>query len=104
MAKTTKTDAVWTTVDVATLPADLAAAHAAYKVSYTAMKDARNAFETAMSTAIAPPTGKRVIFGYNFGKLSVAIVDGEVAKAKPAASTQSLSDWIASQRNANRSV
>lgn len=104
MAKTTKTDAVWTTVDVATLPTDTKAKYDAYKAAYLAMKDARNEFEQQMSAVIAPLTGKRVIFGYNFGKLSIAIVDGQVAKPKAAASTQSLSDWIKAQRDANRNV
>lgn len=101
MAKTTKTDANWTTVDVATLPHELDATYKAYKASYKAMKDAREIFEHAMSAAIAPPTGKRVIFGYNFGKLSVAIVDGLVEK-RTTVSTQSLADWIASQRDSGR--
>lgn len=102
MAKTTKTDANWATIDVTTLAPELAKAYATYKAGYQAMKAARLEFENAMSAAIEPPAGQRVIFGYNFGKLCVAIVDGEIAKPKAAASTLTLSEWAAQQRAANR--
>lgn len=46
---------------------------------------------------LAPiPDGKRLVFGYNFGKLSVALVDDD-AKPSTAKGTTSLSDFLKSQ-------
>src|SRR5438128_1603009 len=102
MAKITKTDAVWTTVDVETLPEALLLKHKNYKAAYSAMKACRKEFEDAISAAIAPSSGKRVIFGYNFGKLSVAVVDAAPDRKPASAGIQSLADWIASQRATGR--
>lgn len=77
MAKPTNRDATWHTLNPETLPAPIAKAYQTYKASYVEMKEDRNAFETLLADAISPPTGKRVVFGYNFGKLSVAIVDDD---------------------------
>jgi len=82
MAKTTST-ANWQTIDVTTLPSPIAKQYANYKASYAEMKAERKALEDALSAAIAPQVGKRCVFGYNFGKLSVAIVDDDAPKAKP---------------------
>lgn len=91
MAKTTKTDAVWNTIDAETLPTAIADAYRAYKDSYKDMKEMRLEFETLISKAIDPAKGKRVIFGYNFGKLSVAVVDDDKPKSKSASSAVALS-------------
>ena len=73
----------WHNVDIDSLPKAIRDEYDTYKQSYAAMKAAREAFETAMCTALASatPTGKRIVFGYNFGKLSLAIVDAESPKA-----------------------
>jgi len=93
MAKPTKTDAVWHTLDTDALPPPILSKYDAYKEAYKAMKAERLEFETALAKAIDPPKGKRVIFGYNFGKLSVAVVDDDAkAKAKPATTT--LADLV----------
>lgn len=91
MAKLTKTDAVWNTIDTETLPSAIGDAYRSYKDAYKDMKEARLAFETIIAKAIDPAKGKRVIFGYNFGKLSVAVVDADPAKSKPASSAIALS-------------
>lgn len=91
MAKTTKSDAVWNTINTETLPTSIKDAYAGYKDAYKDMKEARLAFETLISKAIDPAKGKRVIFGYNFGKLSVAVVDDDAPKSKAASSAVSLS-------------
>ena len=67
MAKA-KSDAVWSEINPDTLASEMA-----------------KAFETIVSEAAELPAGKRVVFGYNFGKLSVAIVDDD---CKPAKATQ----------------
>lgn len=102
MAKTIKTDANWTSVDIETLPDPLKARHIEYKTAYTHMKDARERFEKAMSDAISPPDGKRVVFGYNFGKLSIAVVADDRIEKRTTVGTQSLANWIASQRASGR--
>lgn len=76
-----ETKANWQTIDTETLPAPIAKQYAHYKESYAEMKAERKAFEDAVTDLISPPKGKRIAFGYNFGKLSVALVDDD---AKPA--------------------
>jgi len=91
MAKA-KSDAVWTEIDPTTLPTEQMQKYVEYKRAYTAMKAARLAFED--SFAPAAPAGKRFVFGYNFGKLSMAIVDDDRKPAQPKA-TLSLQDYLA---------
>ena len=102
MAKTS--DAVWSEINPDTLPTEIGQAYALYKEMYREMKAQRTAFETMLSDAATLPEGKRVIFGYNFGKLSVAIVDDDRKPAKATPAKQSLSDFIASQASAGRRV
>ena len=91
MAKPTST-ATWTQIDTDTLPPAIAKQYANYKAAYTEMKAERKALEDALAAAIAPPSGSRAVFGYNFGKLSVAIVpdDAKPAKASAAVSLSNL--------------
>lgn len=93
-----KTDAVWTELQPTSLPTEIAKAYADYKEAYRFMKDQRVAFETALSDAASVPEGKRLVFGYNFGKLSVAIVDDDRKPAKSTPAKQSLADFIAAQQ------
>lgn len=83
----------WHNVDIDSLPKTIRDEYDAYKRSYAEMKAAREAFESAMRTALASatPAGKRLAFGYNFGKLSLAIVDAAPAKS-PSAKAISLAD------------
>ena len=96
--------AVWSEIDPSTLPEQIKHAYVYYKDMYRAMKEQRQSFEEAMTNAAELPQGKRVIFGYNFGKLSVAIVDDDRKPAKAAPAKQSLADFIASQASAGRRV
>ena len=91
MAKS-PTTANWQTIDTDTLPVPIAKQYANYKEAYAEMKAERLAFEDAVRKLIACPTGKRVVFGYNFGKLSVALVadDAKPATAKGAVSLASF--------------
>lgn len=88
-----QTNATWTQIDTDSLPANVAKAYADYKTAYAAMKAERLAFETMLAAMLAVPTGKRAVFGYNFGKLSIAIVD-DTAKPKAASSAVSLASLI----------
>jgi hypothetical protein len=95
MAKRTiNKDAVWNTINTETLPTSIKDAYAGYKDAYRDMKEAREQFEAIITKAIAPAAGKRVIFGYNFGKLSVAVVDDDKPASKPAAGSVSLSALV----------
>lgn len=96
--------AVWSEINPDTLPAEIGQAYALYKEMYREMKAQRTQFETMLSDAATLPEGKRVIFGYNFGKLSVAIVDDDRKPAKATPAKQSLADFIASQASAGRRV
>lgn len=91
MAKATST-ATWTQIDTETLPTAIAKQYANYKSAYAEMKAERKAFEDALVAMLSVPTGKRAVFGYNFGKLSIAIVDDDAkpAKASLAVSLASL--------------
>jgi len=90
-----KQDAVWVEIDPETLAGDQRQAYADYKAAYRMMKEARQAFEALMSADVQ--TGERMIFGYNFGKLSVAIVEDDRKAAKPKAMKQSLAEYLASR-------
>lgn len=87
-----KSELSWNNVDVTTLPADVRKAYDAYKASYAAMKDARNAFEKLAASKVDAPKGHRVVFAYNFGKLSVALapIDDKPAKAATGISLSAL--------------
>lgn len=88
MAKATTSTATWTQIDIDTLPAEIKAGYDSYREAYAEMKRIRKGFEDSLADCITTPAGKRVVFGYNFGKLSVAIVDDT---AKPKASTNAVS-------------
>ncbi len=91
MAKTST--ATWTQIDTTSLPTAIAKQYANYKAAYTEMKAERKAFEDAITDMLAVPAGKRAVFGYNFGKLSIAIVDDDTKPVK-ASSAVSLSSLI----------
>lgn len=97
-----KTDAVWTELNPDTLPNNLSAMYAEYKEMYRRMKNQRTEFENAVAAAAELPEGKRMVFGYNFGKLSVAIVDDDRKPAKATPAKQSLAEFIASQAQSGR--
>lgn len=89
----TKQDANWVNIDIDSLSGEQLDAYKAYKDAYRTMKASREAFENIMGRNI--PQGQRMIFGYNFGKLSVAVVEDDRKVAKPKATTQSLSEFLA---------
>lgn len=88
-AKQDKPKADWVELDVATLDASDRTAYETYKAQYKVMREARERFEEGMQ--IMAPEGKRLVFGYNFGKLSCAVVDDDAKpKAKGAVSLSQL--------------
>lgn len=98
MAKA-KTDATWINIDLNTLGEQELAAYNAYKASYQAMKAARTQFEEGLEASAKLVTGTRMIFGYNFGKLSVAVVEDDRKAPKAKATTQSLSQFLAQAKS-----
>lgn len=88
MAKA-RTELTWTEIEPASLPEEQQARYAEYKAAYKAMRAARDAFEASLQAAA--PAGKRIVCGYNFGKLSIALADKEPERAKP---TQDLAAWL----------
>lgn len=96
MAKQPATAANWQTIDPTSLPAPIAKQYARYKEAYVEMKAERNAFEQAMRDLAPATPGKRLVFGYNYGKLSVALVDDD-AKPTSAKGALSLSAFLAGQ-------
>jgi len=91
MAKTSS-PATWTQIDTDSLPTPIAKQYANYKSAYVEMKAERKAFEDALIGVLSIPKGKRAVFGYNFGKLSIAIVadDTKPTKVSSAVSLASL--------------
>lgn len=96
MAKSPASTATWQTLDPTSLPTPIAKQYERYKESYREMKAEREAFEQAMRDQAQAPPGKRLVFGYNFGKLSVALVD-DTAKPASTSGSLSLSAFLASQ-------
>ncbi len=95
MVKSTLT---WIEIDPTSLSDDQRKAYAAYKAAYVVMKQHRVDFEESMQ--VHAPAGKRIVCGYNFGKLSVALADDDRKPAKQAKGT--LADFIASQAQSGR--
>jgi hypothetical protein len=103
---TKRTDAEWIVIDPTTLSQGCEAAYQSYKAMYKAMKEQRAAFEQLMNeeaqSEMQVPKGKRLVFGYNFGKLSVAVVDDERKPAAKANAPQSLSSYLAGMTQKGR--
>lgn len=93
-----KVDANWVNVEINTLDPTSMGNYEAYKNAYREMKAKREAFEASMADKAELPEGKRLVFGYNFGKLSVAVVEDDRKVAKPKQVTQSLSQFLASAK------
>ena len=92
-----KQDLDWTNIDIDSLAQKHQDNYAAYKAAYALMKEAKACFEGEMQVEAGLPKGKRLFFGYNFGKLSLAIGEDDV-KAKPATKgVPSLAQFLASQ-------
>jgi hypothetical protein len=95
---THKVKADWLTIDPASLAPKQAELYLQYKACYKAMKQARELFESAMQEGV--PEGERMILGYNFGKLSVAIVPDDRKPAQAAKGVVSLAAFLAARQEA----
>lgn len=91
-------DAVWIEIDITTLTSEQLEAYTAYKALYKDMKAQRQAFEASM--AVGVPEGQRMIFGYNFGKLSISVVADDRKATKPKQAQMSLAQYLATRQAA----
>jgi len=92
---TTQDNLAWTTLDTDSLDAQSAKLYAKLKAAQAEAKAAREAFEESVRARADVPRGKRLVFGYRFGKLSAALADDDgKAKAK-APGAMSLKDMLA---------
>lgn len=97
-------DSDWKTVDVAELPQNVQEQYQHMKGLYRQYKTAKDEFEMRMQGLFVDnlPEGTELKFGYNFGKLSVAVgPKREKAKAK-AQDKGSLGDWLQNQAASGR--
>lgn len=88
-------EAVWQDIDLDTLSDEQRAAYEAYKVAQRQAAALRKGFEDTMQAGL--PEGKRLAFGYRFGKLSAAVVEDDRKAGKPKAKATSLADFLAAQ-------
>ena len=82
----------WTQLDPSSLSPDLRKAYDAYRDAARHANTLREAFERAMTVAIDPLDTEKVVFGYRFGKLSLAIAPADKPR-KPSAAV-SLAEFI----------
>ena len=94
-----KSELQWTNVNVEELPEALRDLYTESKEAYKAYKIARDAFENAMQVGYGDhlPDNSELKFGYNFGKLSVAIGPKTQRKVKSEAVKQTLAEFLAAQ-------
>jgi hypothetical protein len=102
MAKQARTDAVWVEIDASTLKGECASAYAEYKAAYKVAKEWKQRFEIRMEQEANLPEDKRLVFGYNFGKLSVAVVENDHKAKVTKAGAQSLSQYLAGMTQKGR--
>ena len=90
-------DLAWTEVKVGELPEEIQREYAASKGAYREYKGKKQTFEQAMQAHVADrlAPGMELKFGYNFGKLSVAV--GPKVERKEAKPKQGLEQWLAGQ-------
>jgi hypothetical protein len=69
------------------------------KDAYRTYKAHRQTFENTMQVAFKDklPKGMELKFGYNFGKLSIAVGPVSERKAQPKAESASLTNWLTTQ-------
>ena len=102
MAKA-RSELSWQEIDPSTLPEAIRNHYEDYKAAYRTMKELRGMFEEALNAAADLPEGKRIVCGYNFGKLSIALADDDRKPAKSQAKG-SLADFLAQSQTAGRRV
>jgi hypothetical protein len=90
-------DAQWQQIDPSTLAPELQASYASYVAARREAGKLKAQFERDMNEHAELPAGLRMVFGYNFGKLSAAVVADDKPQAKPKAPTLSLAAFLRRQ-------
>lgn len=87
----------WKTMIPESLPKQHLAAYNDYRAKMKVASDARKVFEDMVQKDAKPtlPEGKTIIFGYNYGQLSMGIGD---TVAKSNGKTMSLSDFLSAAK------
>lgn len=91
-----ETKANWQDINVASLAEKAQMAYSEYKDAQRKAAMLRTEFETLVTASLELPVGRKMVFGYRFGKLSAALVadDGKKAKSQ---SKGSLADFLTAQ-------
>lgn len=86
----------WKEIDPTTLSKAQQDAYNAYKTAYSATTTKRKAFEALVTADMAKvlPAGRGPVFGYRFGKLSLAIGEAKAA-AGVSKKAVTLADYLA---------
>lgn len=96
----TNDNVTWITIDPESLNDATFRAYEALREAQSKARTAREAFETLVQNEA--PRGKTVLFGYRFGKLAIALTDGEKAPRKATVKAASLDDVLAASRPGSR--
>ncbi len=86
---------VWHEIDTATLKGDQLKAWQDYKAAYAQASKHRADFEALLRKQASLPAGRRLVVGYNFGKLSVSNLVDDGGGNKSSKKAKSLSDALA---------
>jgi|SRR5579872_985568 len=95
----------WLELSQDDMQSETAAAYEAYKLAYRHAQSLKAEYERAMLAQAGLPEGKALVFGYNFGKASIKVVEASERKAKAQAKPQlSLKEFLAqAEANGTRS-
>lgn len=96
-----KSEATFVEIEVESLTEEQRRLYEAYKDSYRVTKGKRLAFEASMQNGVAE--GMRIVCGYNFGKLSIAMVEAKEPK-KPKVEKLGLADYMARMAQQGRAM
>jgi hypothetical protein len=80
----------WTEINTRTLPVEVKTFYADYIDAQDEATKARKAFEAALLPLLKAPKGKKIAFGYKWGKLSIALVDDTGPSSKGALDLSTL--------------
>lgn len=84
----------WKQIDVASLGAEAIKLWEAKRAKDAEAKAMREAFEQHVNALVTVPAGKRLVMGYRFGKLSVALDDAKAAAPKAGTKTLTLTQAL----------
>lgn len=89
-----KSDLNWQNLSIETLSPTAAKAFAGYKEAYKLATERRKAFEATMIADAKLPSTHTLVFGYRFGKLSVAVTEATELKTPQKSGGLSLADYL----------